>query len=129
MVASPKPSSSARLDDLCRVLIIGEDEHIARRVSRLVRSLRCDVGVATSAKHALTIAIATEPDVIVISATWTPPEDPFELALSMRAKMRGPLRLVAMGDGAEPGLGGGPFDRWLQLPPTTAGVRRALGLA
>ena len=125
MTAAPRaPLNSAHRDDKhCRVLIIGEDEHLTRSLARLVRSLRCDVGVATSAKHGLTMAITTEPDVIVIGATWTPPEDPFKLACALRDKMRGPVRVVAMGDGAEPTVAGSPFDRWLQLPATTAGVR------
>jgi len=110
------------------VLIIGEEELPTQRLMVLLRSLGCDIGVATSARHGLTIAVTTEPDVIIISDTLPPAGQAFELARTIRAKARAPLRLVAISDGAEPAVADNPFGCWLPLPPTKDGLRIALGL-
>jgi DNA-binding response OmpR family regulator len=111
------------------VLIMSEGHLPTQRLAVLIRSLGCDVGVASSARHGLTIAVATEPDVVIISMTLPPAEEVLELARAVRAKVRSPVRLVAMGDGAEPEVSSSPFSGWLQLPATTEGLRVALGLA
>jgi two-component system response regulator FixJ len=116
------------------VLVVDDDEAVAKTVAALLRSADCSVFIALDVQTALDTLDAIAPDV-VLTDIYMPGMDGFELMRALRAR-RSALPVVVM-SGGQPGMdalgmaeklgAAGVIDKPFRLAQITEVIDRCLG--
>jgi CheY-like chemotaxis protein len=82
---------------MTRVLVIDDDVDVLRYMANALRTLPCDVMVATDGRTGLSLYLAHRPDLVIVDI-YLPERDGLDVILELTA--REPVKIIAVSGGA-----------------------------